>query len=131
MKAKNQQIWIVVFACLVIGLYVASKLLSLPWMDSSSNAVFDEAVATCEKGAHTHFGSRLGDLRFDKSSSRYDKASERYRIFFYAQVNIPRSTGFYVLCAVDAKDGKLVQLEAVEQSAPADKGGKKFGWPAR
>lgn len=131
MKAKNQQIWIVVFACLVIGLYVASKLLSFSWMGSSSNAAFDEAVVSCEKGARTHFGSRLGDLRFDKSSSRYDKAAERYRIFFYAQANIPRSIDFYVLCAVDAKDGKLVQLDAVEKSTPADKGEKKFGWPAR
>lgn len=131
MKAKNQQIWVVVFACLVIGLYVASKLLSFPWMDSSSNTAFDEAVVSCEKGARTHFGSRLGDLKFDKSSSRYDKAAERYRIFFYAQINTPRSIGFYVLCAVDANNGKLVQLDAVEQSAPADKGEKKFGWPAR
>jgi hypothetical protein len=131
MKAKNQQIWIVVFACLVIALYVASKLFPLPWSDSSSNAAFNEAVATCEKGTRTHFGSRLGDLKFDKSSSRYDKTTERYRIFFYAQVNVPRSVDLYVLCAVDAENGKLVQLDAVEQSSAADKNANKFGWPAR
>jgi len=132
MKTKYQQIWIVVFACLVIALYVVSKLVPLPWANSSSNTGFDDAVVLCEKEARTRLGSNLGYIKFDKSSSRYDRPTEKHRIFFNAQISAPRVADFYILCAVDAKSGKLLQLDAIDQSG-IDKNSKenKFGWPAR
>lgn len=132
MKVKYQQIWIVVFACLVIALYVLSKLFPFPIAGSASGAAFDEAVIICEKEARSHFGAHLGYIKFDKSSSRYDKPAERHRIFFNAQLSAPRIIDLYILCAVDAENGKLVQLDAVEQSASTGNNKEnKFGWPTR
>lgn len=129
MKAKYQQIWIIVFACLIIALYVLSKLFPIFGEDSSATVSFDNAVASCEKEIRTRLGEKLRSLNFDKSSSRFDKAAGRHRILFVAQTNPPHSVDLQFLCVIDAENGKLVQLDMAEGKQSDNK--NPFGWPPR
>lgn len=98
---------------------------------------FTDAVVKCQDMVRAEFKNKLRQVVLDDHSSRFDQASNLYRIFFNAQLTKPSADdepGYYVSCMVNARSGRVTEMEGAEtkdsptEAVRKDDGGL-FGWP--
>lgn len=145
-RLKRQELSLVGLALLIIVLSVLTTL----WVkgalfalegdaDAYQNITFTDAVLVCETETRELYKKRLRHLVLDGLSSRYDKSTNLYRIFFISQVAVrqktePATNEFLISCLVSAKNGSIEKFEAFEKKEPATSPGQRdrggvFGWP--
>lgn len=102
------------------------------------NITFTDAVINCQNETRSRHKNQLQNLTLDDLSSRFDQATNLYRVFFHAQVsNSSRDSAakdIYISCLVSAGRGKITAYEAFEKKeTPTEpirqEDGRLFGWP--
>ena len=102
-----------------------------------NQVTFTDAVVQCQQMVRAEFKTKLSHVVLDDHSSRFDQASNQYRIFFNAQQTKPKSeedAGYYVSCMVNASTGRITEMEGAEtKDSPTEavrkEDGGMFGWP--
>lgn len=142
-KQERLVIWggvLIIVTSVVMTLWVSGALFKFDSSGGYKNVTFTDALLACQKQSRELYEGKLQRLVTDDHSSRYDNASNRYKIFFDATMSSQKSASgskeFYINCFVNADGGRISGYDTYEQKENTteairqDKGGL-FGWPLK
>jgi hypothetical protein len=100
------------------------------------HVTFTDAYLECKNYTRERYASRMQRLIDDDHSSRYDHATNQFKIFFQLEMTKPSGARaalpYWVNCFVNASNGKISNFEVGEAKndpAPRPGGSGAFGWP--
>lgn len=142
-ETKKQQLIVIGAAVLVVlssvitTVIVSGKLAGGDADTGYKNTTFTDAVQTCRNELRRTYKKEIESLVVDDHSSRYDTSSVMYKIFLDMDLKAKgkgQSSVNYVNCFVRASNGKIDELEVLEEvevkeSAVPDNSTNAFGWP--